>query len=71
MENQDKMKSNHQPGAYLIIGDDHANQWGSTNLDRKGEYALVWHRMCDRSERSNDIKSSIINYAILVIRTHN
>ena len=60
------MKSNHQPDVYLIIGDDYANPWRSTNLDQKGEYAPVGHRMCDRSERLNDIKSSIINYAILV-----
>ena len=71
LENRDKMKSNHQPDVYLITRDDHANPWRSTNLDRKGEYAPIWHRMCDRSKRSNHIKSSIINYAILVTWIYN
>ena len=36
LENQGKMKSNHQPGVYLVTGDDHANQWRSTNLNWRG-----------------------------------
>ena len=71
MENQDKMKLNHQLGAYLVTRDDHANQWGSTNLNQKRKYAPVWHQMCDRSEKSSDLKSSIIKHAILVIHVHN
>ena len=34
LENQDKIKANHQLGVYLITGDDHANQWNSTNLNQ-------------------------------------
>ena len=71
MENQDKMKSNHQSSVYLVTGDDHANQWGSTNLDQKRKYAPVRHQMCDMSEKSSDLKSSIIKHAILVIHVHN
>ena len=70
-KNQDKMKSNHQPDVYLMNGDDHANSWGSTNLDRKGKNAPVWNQMCDRLEKSNGLKSSIIRSTNLVIRIHN
>ena len=38
-----QMKSNHQPDVYLITGDDHANPWRSTDLDREDEYAPLWH----------------------------
>ena len=40
----------HRPGVYLITVDDHVNQWGSTNLNQDGEYALVWHRECNMSK---------------------
>ena len=36
LENQDKMKANHQLSVYLVTGDDHANQWRSTNLNQNG-----------------------------------
>ena len=34
LENQDKIKTDHQLGMYLINGDDHANQWRSTTLNQ-------------------------------------
>ena len=34
-KNQGEMKANHQPAMHLITGDDHANQWRSTNLNQK------------------------------------
>ena len=40
-------------------------------LTKMRNYAPVWHRMCDKSKRSNDIKSSINKYVILVIWIHN
>ena len=70
-ENQEKMKSSHPPNVYLAIGDENVNPQRSTNLDQNGKYAPVWHRMCDRSKRSNDIKSSISKYVILVVWIHN
>ena len=32
------------------------------------EYAPVWHQICDRSKKSGDIKSSIIEHVISVIQ---
>ena len=44
---------------------------GSTNLDRNGEHALVWHQMCDRSEKPDELKSPVIECAIQVIHVYN
>ena len=65
------MKLNPQLGMYLVTGDDHANQRRSKNLNRNGKYAPVWHQRCNKPGKSNDIKSCIGRYVILVIRIHN
>ena len=49
----------HRPGVYLITVDDHVNQWGSINLDQDGEYAPVWHRECNMSKKSDELRSSM------------
>ena len=35
------------------------------------KYALVWHQVRDRPEEQHDMKSSIVEHVILVIRIHN
>ena len=65
------MKLNHQPDARLVTGDDHANRWGSANLDQKRKYAPVCHQTCDTSGKSNNVESCISRYVILVTRIHN
>ena len=56
LENQDKMKANHQVGVHLITRDDHENQWRSTNLNQNGnipQYGIrcvvgqniIWHQI--------------------------
>ena len=37
----------------------------------KRKYALVWHRMCDRSEKPDELKSPVIECAIQVIHVYN
>ena len=37
----------------------------------KKEYAPIWNQTCDRSEKSNGLKSSIIECTVLVIHIHN
>ena len=37
----------------------------------KKEYAPVWNQVCDRSKKSNGLKSSIIECVVLVIHVHN
>ena len=35
------------------------------------EYAPAWHQMCDRSEKLDELKASVIEYAIQVIHAYN
>ena len=43
----------------------------STNPNQNEEYALVWHKKRDKSGKSNELKSSIIEYMIQVIHVYN
>ena len=40
-----------------------------SHLERK--YAPVWHQVRDRPEEQHDMKSSIVEHVILIIRIHN
>ena len=64
------MKVNHQPGVHLVTGDDHVDQWRSTNLNQKGNMPQYGTR-CVIGQKSDDLKSSIIECAVLVIHVHN
>ena len=65
-----KMKPNHQPNVYLATKDDHANHWGSINLDRKGNMPQYSIKCVISRKKLNDIKSSIIKCVTLIIHVH-
>ena len=56
LRNHRKMKTDHQLNVYLVNGDDHADQWWSTNLNQNGnmpQYGIIcvvgqkirWHQI--------------------------
>ena len=47
------------------------HRWRPINLIWNGKYAPVWHQVRDRPEEQHDMKSSIVEHVILVIRIHN
>ena len=49
LRDHDKITIYYQLVMHPVSGEYHVTPWRSTNLDRKGKYALVWHRcMVDR-----------------------
>ena len=55
---------------YLLNGDDHANQWRSTNLNQKGNMSQYGIRCVVGRKKLDDTQSSITKCVILVIHVH-
>ena len=86
LENHDKMKANHQPGVYLVIGDDHTNQWRSINLNWKGNmsqygircvvsrqikwHQIIHHQVCNLSHPCPQLNQIHISKGISQKKKH-